>query len=210
MLPLDTLLARRRADQATTVPGPWPTPASTGCSPSRGPGRLRPAGAGRRRHRPLPVLQRRHRFPPLADAPGHDGQRPPDPQRGALRPRPRHPGPGPRRAPLRLTGAAPSPTWPSGSPPSAPSRPAGSTAPRWTSRASGPRTRCCRPPSTPAQPHGPPPLWLGALGPRMTALAAELADGLLIHPFGTERHLTEATLPRSSRPSPPPGATAGG
>ena len=44
--------------------------------------------------------------------------------------------------------------------------------------------------------HGSPPIWLGALGPRMTALAAEVADGLLIHPFGTERHLTETTLPR--------------
>lgn len=45
-------------------------------------------------------------------------------------------------------------------------------------------------------PHGPPPVWLGALGPRMTALAAEAADGLLIHPFSTERHLTEVTIPR--------------
>jgi probable F420-dependent oxidoreductase len=45
-------------------------------------------------------------------------------------------------------------------------------------------------------PHGPPPVWLGALGPQMTALAARSADGLLIHPFSTERHLTEVTLSR--------------
>lgn len=45
-------------------------------------------------------------------------------------------------------------------------------------------------------PHGPPPIWLGALGPRMTALAATAADGLLIHPFCSERHLAEVTLPR--------------
>lgn len=45
-------------------------------------------------------------------------------------------------------------------------------------------------------PFGPPPIWLGALGPRMTELAATVADGLLVHPFGTERHLVEVTLPR--------------
>lgn len=45
-------------------------------------------------------------------------------------------------------------------------------------------------------PHGPPPIWLGALGPRMTELAATVADGLLIHPFSTDRHLGEVTLPR--------------
>lgn len=45
-------------------------------------------------------------------------------------------------------------------------------------------------------PHGPPPIWLGALGPRMTALAARVADGLLVHPFTSERHLDEVTLPR--------------
>lgn len=45
-------------------------------------------------------------------------------------------------------------------------------------------------------PHGAPPIWLGALGPRMTELACTAGDGLLIHPFNTERHLTEVTLPR--------------
>ena len=45
-------------------------------------------------------------------------------------------------------------------------------------------------------PHGPPPIWMGALGPRMTDLACTVADGLLVHPFSTERHLHEVTLPR--------------
>ncbi len=43
---------------------------------------------------------------------------------------------------------------------------------------------------------GPPPIWLGALGPRMTELAATVADGLLVHPFSSTRHLQEVTLPR--------------
>jgi probable F420-dependent oxidoreductase len=44
-------------------------------------------------------------------------------------------------------------------------------------------------------PHGPPPILLGALGPRMTQLAAEVADGLLVMPFNSRRHLVERTLP---------------
>jgi probable F420-dependent oxidoreductase len=42
----------------------------------------------------------------------------------------------------------------------------------------------------------PPPIWVGALGPRMTQMAAELADGVLIHPFNTEQFLRSVTLPR--------------
>jgi probable F420-dependent oxidoreductase len=45
-------------------------------------------------------------------------------------------------------------------------------------------------------PTGAPPLWLGALGPKMVALATAVADGLLVHPFGSDRHLAEVTLPR--------------
>lgn len=45
-------------------------------------------------------------------------------------------------------------------------------------------------------PSGPPPIWLGALGPAMTRLAAAVADGLLVHPFTSDRHLAEVTLPR--------------
>lgn len=45
-------------------------------------------------------------------------------------------------------------------------------------------------------PSGPPPIWLGALGPRMVALATAVADGVLVHPFTSDRHLEEVTLPR--------------
>ena len=44
-------------------------------------------------------------------------------------------------------------------------------------------------------PDGPPPIWLGALGPRMVALATSAADGLLVHPFTSERHLAGITKP---------------
>jgi len=42
---------------------------------------------------------------------------------------------------------------------------------------------------------GPPPVLLGALGPLMTRTAAEVADGLLVMPFHSHRHLRERTLP---------------
>ena len=44
-------------------------------------------------------------------------------------------------------------------------------------------------------PGGPPPIWLGALGPRMVALATSAADGLLLHPFTSDRHLATVTRP---------------
>lgn len=44
-------------------------------------------------------------------------------------------------------------------------------------------------------PYGPPPVQLAAVGPRMTAVAGEVADGLLCHAFTTERYLREVTLP---------------
>src|SRR5580658_2216442 len=44
-------------------------------------------------------------------------------------------------------------------------------------------------------PYGTPPIYLGALGPQMTRLAAEVADGLLVMPFNTQRHFQERTLP---------------
>jgi probable F420-dependent oxidoreductase len=44
-------------------------------------------------------------------------------------------------------------------------------------------------------PYGVPPIYLGALGPQMTRLAAEVADGLLVMPFNTRRHFQERTLP---------------
>ena len=45
---------------------------------------------------------------------------------------------------------------------------------------------------------GPPPVWLGALGPAMTRLATDVADGILIHPFTSDRHLADVTFPRIS------------
>lgn len=42
---------------------------------------------------------------------------------------------------------------------------------------------------------GPAPLLVGALGPRMTAMATACADGLLVHPFASARSLREHTLP---------------
>lgn len=44
-------------------------------------------------------------------------------------------------------------------------------------------------------PYGPPPVFLGALGPLMTQAAAEVADGVLVMPFHSHRHLRERTLP---------------
>lgn len=44
-------------------------------------------------------------------------------------------------------------------------------------------------------PYGPPPIYLGALGPMMTRMTAEVADGLLVMPFGTKRFLHETTMP---------------
>lgn len=44
-------------------------------------------------------------------------------------------------------------------------------------------------------PYGPPPIYLGALGPRLTRATAEVADGLLVMPFGTKRFLHGTTLP---------------
>jgi probable F420-dependent oxidoreductase len=43
--------------------------------------------------------------------------------------------------------------------------------------------------------YGIPPIYLGALGPRMTRAAAEVADGLLVMPFHSVRHFRERTLP---------------
>ena len=44
-------------------------------------------------------------------------------------------------------------------------------------------------------PFGVPKVLVGALGPRMTAMAAEVADGILVMPFNTERHMRERTTP---------------
>lgn len=54
-------------------------------------------------------------------------------------------------------------------------------------------------------PYGPPPVLVGALGPRMTEITAEVADGLLAMPFNSERHFADRTLPAIHR-----GLAAGG
>jgi probable F420-dependent oxidoreductase len=43
-------------------------------------------------------------------------------------------------------------------------------------------------------PYGPPPIYVGALGPRLTRAVAEHADGLLVMPFGSKRFLQEVTM----------------
>jgi len=44
-------------------------------------------------------------------------------------------------------------------------------------------------------PFGPPPIFTGGFGPRMTAVAGEVADGFFAHPFNSRRSLLENTLP---------------
>jgi probable F420-dependent oxidoreductase len=44
-------------------------------------------------------------------------------------------------------------------------------------------------------PHGNPPIVLAGVGPRMTRVAGEVADGFFVHGFTTERYLREVTLP---------------
>ena len=47
-------------------------------------------------------------------------------------------------------------------------------------------------------PYGLPSIFLAGVGPRMTEMAGEVADGFIVHPFGTERSLRELTIPRWS------------
>jgi probable F420-dependent oxidoreductase len=44
-------------------------------------------------------------------------------------------------------------------------------------------------------PYGIPPILLGALGPKMTEVAGEVADGLIVHPFNTMPFLEQKALP---------------
>jgi probable F420-dependent oxidoreductase len=56
---------------------------------------------------------------------------------------------------------------------------------------------------------GPAPrVWLGGVGPLMTEVAGEVADGFMVHPFCTERSLLEVTLPALERGRARPGAVA--
>jgi probable F420-dependent oxidoreductase len=44
-------------------------------------------------------------------------------------------------------------------------------------------------------PFGVPKVLVGALGPKMNAMAAEVADGILVMPFNSDRHMRERTWP---------------
>ena len=46
-----------------------------------------------------------------------------------------------------------------------------------------------------SNPYGKPPILLGALGPKMTAVAGEVADGLIVHPFNTLPFVREQAMP---------------
>ncbi|MGH8978410.1 MAG: TIGR03617 family F420-dependent LLM class oxidoreductase, partial [Acidimicrobiia bacterium] len=48
-------------------------------------------------------------------------------------------------------------------------------------------------------PYGLPRIVLGGVGPRMTEVAGEVADGFLIHPFSTAKFIRETTLPALER-----------
>jgi probable F420-dependent oxidoreductase len=44
-------------------------------------------------------------------------------------------------------------------------------------------------------PYGLPSIFLAGVGPKMTEMAGEVADGFIVHPFATERSLRELTIP---------------
>jgi probable F420-dependent oxidoreductase len=48
-------------------------------------------------------------------------------------------------------------------------------------------------------PFGPPPIYLGGFGPRMTEMAGEVADGFIAHPFHTRESLLHGALPALER-----------
>lgn len=47
--------------------------------------------------------------------------------------------------------------------------------------------------------HGAPRIFLAAVGPLMTQVAGEVADGLIVHPFTTREYLDEVTFPALAR-----------
>ncbi len=48
-------------------------------------------------------------------------------------------------------------------------------------------------------PFGLPPIFLAGVGPKITEVAGEVADGFLVHPFGTQESLRELTWPALER-----------
>jgi probable F420-dependent oxidoreductase len=47
--------------------------------------------------------------------------------------------------------------------------------------------------------YGAPKVWLAAVGERMTEVAGEVADGVIVHGFTTERYVREVTIPAVER-----------
>ena len=64
--------------------------------------------------------------------------------------------------------------------------------------------------SPPPSRYGTPPVYLAAVGPLMTRVAGEVADGVLAHPFITERYLNEVMVPALSAGRAAAGATMAG
>jgi probable F420-dependent oxidoreductase len=58
-------------------------------------------------------------------------------------------------------------------------------------------------------PHGIAPVLVGALGPRMNEMAAEVADGILVMPFNSDAHMAERTMPAIDRGLATAGRTRG-
>jgi probable F420-dependent oxidoreductase len=48
-------------------------------------------------------------------------------------------------------------------------------------------------------PYGVPSIFLGGVGPLMTEVAGEVADGFMVHPFSTEKFMRETTFPALDR-----------
>ncbi len=48
-------------------------------------------------------------------------------------------------------------------------------------------------------PYGLPGIFLAGVGPRMTEMAGEIADGFIVHPFGSEQSLRTLTIPALAR-----------
>jgi probable F420-dependent oxidoreductase len=59
-------------------------------------------------------------------------------------------------------------------------------------------------------PYGPPRVFLGALGGGMCQVAGEVADGVLLHPFSTDRYVRERALPAVERGLARAGRTGAG
>ena len=53
--------------------------------------------------------------------------------------------------------------------------------------------------SPPPNPYGPPPIFLAAAGPEMTAVAGEVADGVMLHALTSVGHMADVTLPALER-----------